>query len=50
MSHACVIVVILSWVKVGEKMCVWGGTSEDNGGRTIIFEPRISFPTLPSEF
>lgn len=47
MSHACVIVVTLSWVKVGEKM---GGTSEDNGGRKIIFEPRISFPTLPSEF
>lgn len=45
MSHVCVIVVTLSWVKVGEKM---GATSEDNGGRTIIFEPKISFPTLQS--
>lgn len=47
MSHACVIVVLLSWVKVGEKM---RGTREDKEGGTIVFEPRISFPTLPSEF
>lgn len=57
MSHACVIAVVLSWVKVGERM--GGDVGKDNakekrgggrGGRAIIFVPRISFPTPPLEF